>query len=100
MWHEPVEARGLREDERLFVARHRLEQLDEAFELARAPVERTTGRKEHLRVIADLLQLAQHRKHCAPPAEAASVLLDPRHPAIDGRPVEADLLQREPAVLL
>ena len=96
----PVEARVLREDERLVVVRHRLEQLDEALELAGAPGERATGREEHLGVVADLLQLAQHREHGAAAAEAAFVLLDPRHPAVDGRPVEARLLEREPAVLL
>ena len=98
--HEPVEPRVLREDERLVVARHRLEQLDEALQLARAAGERPAGREHHLRVVAHLLQLAQHREHRAAAAEAALVLLDPRHPAVDRRLVEARLLEREPAVLL
>ena len=51
-------------------------------------------------MVADLLQLAQHREHGAAPTEAALVLLDPRHPAVDGRAIEARLLEREPAVLL
>ena len=98
--HEPVEPRVLGEDERLVVARHRLEQLDEPLELARAAFERAPGREHHLRVVAHLLQLAQHREHGAAAAEAALVLLDPRHPAVDRGAVEARLLEREPAVLL
>ena len=98
--HEPVEAGVLREDERLVVGRHRLEQLDQALELAGAARERPAGREHHLRVVAHLLQLAQHREHGAAPAEAALVLLDPRHPAVDGRLVEARLLEGELAVLL
>ncbi len=85
MRHEPVEPGVLREDERLVVGRHRLEQLDEALELARAAGQRTAGREHHLRVVAHLLQLAQHREHGAAASEAALVLLDPRHPAVDGR---------------
>ena len=98
--HEPVEPRVLGEDECLVVARHCLEQLDEALELARAAFERPAGREHHLGVVAHLLQLAQHREHGAAAAEAALVLLDPWHPAVDRRPVQARLLERELAVLL
>ena len=48
-------------------------------------------------MVADLLQLAEHREHGAAPIEPPLVLLDPRHPAIDGRPVQAGLLDREQA---
>ena len=51
-------------------------------------------------MVADLLELAEHREHGAAAAEAVAVRLDPRHPAVDGRLVEARLLDREPAVLL
>ena len=98
--HEPVEAGVLREDERLVARRHLLEQLDEPVELAGAAVERLAGREQHLRVVADLLQLAEHREHGAAPAEAVLVRLDPRQPAVDRRAVEARLLDRQPAVVL
>jgi hypothetical protein len=39
--------------------------------------------QQQLRVVAHSLQLAQHREHRPPLSEAASPLLDLRHPAID-----------------
>ncbi len=51
-------------------------------------------------MVADLLELAEHRQHGAAASEALSVRLDPRQPAVDGRLVEARLLDREPAVRL
>ena len=68
--HEPVEAGVLREDERLVAGRHVLEQLEQPVELAGAAVQRLAGREHHLRVVADLLQLAEHREHGATAAEA------------------------------
>ena len=46
-------------------------------------------------MVADLLELAQHREHRAPAAEPILVLLDPRQPAVDRGPVEACLLDGE-----
>ena len=98
--HEPVEAGVLREDERLVPGRHELEQLEQPVELAGAAVQRLAGGDHHLRVVADLLQLAEHRQHGAAPAEAVVVRLDAREPAVDRRAIQARLLDGEPAVVL
>ena len=94
---ESVEAGVLGEDERLVAAGHRLEDLDEPLELARPPVERAAARQDELGMVAQLLELPEHRQHRPAPVEPALVLLDPRHPAVDRRPVEAGLLDGEPA---
>ena len=48
-------------------------------------------------MVADLLQLPEHREDGSPAVEPALVLLDPRHPAVDRRAVEARLLDGEAA---
>ena len=94
---EPVEAGVLGEDERLVLGRDGVQDLDEALELARPALERPAARQDELGVVADLLQLPEHREDGSPPVEPALVLLDPRHPAVDRRAVEARLLDGEPA---
>ena len=98
--HEPVEARVLREDERLVALRHLLEQLQQPLQLSRAAVERLSRRDQHLGVVAHLLQVAEHREHGAAAAETVAVRLDPRQPVVDRRAVEARLLDGQPAVVL
>ena len=48
-------------------------------------------------MVADLLELTEHREHGSAAVERPLVLLDARHPAVDGRGVEARLLDREVA---
>ena len=99
--HEPVEAGVLREDERLVVAPASPRAARRGARACRSgpssgrPVASTISGWLHT-----CFSWLEHREHGAAPAEAALVLLDPRHPAVDGRLVEACLLEREPAVLL
>jgi len=99
--NEPVEAWvNCVKTKRLVALRHLLEQLDEPVELATSALERLAACEQELRVVAHPLQLAQHREHRAALAEAVLLLLDPRHPAVDRRLVEARLLDRQLAVVL
>ena len=97
MGREAPEARVLGEDERLVVRGDVGQQLDEPLELPGAPLERPAGGDDELGVVAELLQLAEHREHGAAAVEPALVLLDLRQPAVDDRLVEARLLDRQVA---
>ena len=65
----------------------------EALELPGASGERPRLVHHHLRVVAHLLQLAEHREHRAATPEAVLVRLDARQPRVDDLLVEHRLLR-------